>query len=69
MNFLYWVELIALIYIIRKFKLQAGKLLTVALWGTVIGVILFSETVLRVFFVFWIMGIVIALIELRNEQK
>jgi hypothetical protein len=69
MNYLYWIELVALIYIIRRFKLPAGKLLKIAWWGTVTGAMFFSETVLRVFFVFWIVGIVMALIELRNEQK
>ncbi|MBI5358406.1 hypothetical protein HZB69_02140 [Candidatus Amesbacteria bacterium] len=67
MNFLYWFELFIVIYIVRKYKYTASRLLEIAWWGTVIGAILFSEIVLRVFFVFWITGIAMALIELRNE--
>ncbi len=68
MNFLYWIELIIIIYIAHKYKFTANKLLKIAWWGTVTGAILFSETTLRTFFVFWIVGIITALIELRNEQ-
>jgi hypothetical protein len=69
MNFLYWLELMVIIYFIRKHKVTAEKLLKIAWWGTVVGAVLFSELVLRIFFVFWIVGIVVTLIELRNEQK
>ena len=68
MNILYWLELIIVIYITRKYKFTAYKLLKIAWWGTLAGAILFSETTLRKFFVFWIVGIITALIELRNDK-
>lgn len=69
MNILYWLELIVVIFIARKYKFTASILLKIAWWGTVAGAILFSETTLRIFFVFWIIGVIKALIELRNEEQ
>lgn len=76
MNIFYWFELIALVYIVWKNKVSSMKLLKIALWGTAVGAVFsvlsqafLAENILRIFFVFWIVGIIITLIELRNEQK
>lgn len=68
MSILYWLEMIMVVFVAQKYKFTSVKLLKIAWWGTVAGAILFSETVLRVFFVFWIVGLFTALVELRNDK-
>jgi len=74
-NFVYWLILFAWIALIKLYKFESGLLMAIAfaliltsLILAIIGLPSIGETIIRISFIGWLVGIVQALLEYRKEH-
>jgi hypothetical protein len=72
---LYWQITIAVVYLISRYKVSSGTCLKTALVlfvpgsvFTVVGLPSIAETLMKISLIFWLIGLIMALVEYRNNN-